>query len=107
MPLTYHRHSFGAYLASSVGVALNVMPVGTVAFLARQRQATADCSGMLNSAVASGSALAALVVPVNGTSNKVPLPAFFCVVMVMMPLAGLMAMLLMLAVAAGDVYPAA
>jgi len=59
-----YRHSDGAYLASSVGAALKVIPVGAVAFFAMQRQATAAWSGTLKSAVASGKAVAAVLVPV-------------------------------------------
>ena len=60
----HYLHSVGAYFASNVGVAPNVNPVGALAPFAMQRQATTDCSGMLNSAVASGNRLAAVASPV-------------------------------------------
>jgi hypothetical protein len=60
----YYLHSVGAYFANNVGVAPNVKPEGALAPFAMQRQATTDCSGMLNSAVASGNRLAAFACPV-------------------------------------------
>ena len=40
-----YRHSPGAYLASKVAALATVKPLGTVAPLAKQRHATAPCSG--------------------------------------------------------------
>ena len=62
--IAVQRHSDGANLASSVGVAAKVIPVGALASFARQRHATAAWSGTLKSAVASGKAVAAPLVPV-------------------------------------------
>jgi hypothetical protein len=59
-----YLHSVGAYLANKVGAVPKVKPVGALAPLAKQRQATTDWSGTLNSAVASGNALAAVDSPV-------------------------------------------
>ena len=59
----YYLHSAGAYFASNVGVTPSVIPVGALAPFAMQRHATTDWSVMLNSAVASGNALAEVACP--------------------------------------------
>ncbi len=103
----FQRHSEGAYRPSNVALAASVKPLGTLAPLAKQRQLTAPWSGTANSAVASGKPLAAVLVPVNGTSCNVPLPAALLVVMVMTPVLASTAMLERFGVAAGAVKPAA
>ena len=75
--------------------------------MARQRQLTAAWSGTANSAVASGKPVADVLVPVNGTNNKLPLPAALLVVMVTTPVLDSTAMLERFGVAEGAVKPAA
>lgn len=81
---------------------MNVIPVGKLAPLAKQRQEILDAAGGTNAAVETGSAVAEALVPINGTKSNRPSPAAFDVLLLMIPVSAAMAMLSMLAVADGD-----